>query len=201
MTTECQVSPATNSDHLALAWWIPSEFWEASLDQDPTTQPADKKEMLDALKGTSIIAIVQADITNFGTFKFYDEETVSKTRKLSYIDAEGKIHQLVTLDKIKPELQLVMGVMKPILSNAMGEMGKNFHFYVLDDVDANQKRIIDPYKKGTLKVELQTKALENLSAEINYPLNSLFIPRLCPNGKKAHVTWEFCPWTGKKLDQ
>jgi len=201
MTSECQISPVTQSDHLALAWWIPNEFWEANLDQDPTTAPEDKKEMLDAMRGTSILAIVQADITNLGVFKFYDEETVSETQKLSYIDADGKAHKLVILEQVKPELQMVMGIMKPMLSNAMGEMGKNFHFYILDDVGENKQRVLDPYKKGSLKIGLETKALEKLNAEIKFPLNSLFVPRLCPNGQKAHVSWEFCPWTGKKLEQ
>jgi hypothetical protein len=31
------------------------------------------------------------------------------------------------------------------------------------------------------------------------PLNSLFVPRTCPNGKPAHVSWKFCPWGGERL--
>jgi hypothetical protein len=36
-------------------------------------------------------------------------------------------------------------------------------------------------------------------AELELPLDSLFVPRLCPNGKPAHVSWDYCPWSGKKL--
>ena len=67
--------------------------------------------------------------------------------------------------------------------------------YLADD----GKRILDPYQPGGLQVDLKRKNNQPLQAKIEFPLNSLYVPRRCPNGKPAHVSWKFCPWTGAKL--
>jgi len=200
-TTDTQVTPLGAGDtHVALIWWIPNEFWESILARDQTMAPADKQGMLNAMSGVSLLAVVQADTTQFGAFQFYPKDEVEKKMTISFTDAEGKTHEIAPLQEIKPDLEVVLGVFKPILGAAMGNLGKNMHFYVLDDSSEEAPRMLDPYEAGTINIELVKRTDEKMPATIELPLNSLFIPRKCPNGKDAHVTWKFCPWTGKKLD-
>jgi hypothetical protein len=35
--------------------------------------------------------------------------------------------------------------------------------------------------------------------KIEMPIDALFVQRMCPNGKPAHVSWVVCPWDGGKL--
>jgi hypothetical protein len=81
----------------------------------------------------------------------------------------------------------------------MGNLGKNFHFYVLSDKRNSSHRLIDPYKKGLIEIQLMKNKDDLINAEIELPLNCLYVPRKCPNGKDAHISWSYCPWTGKKL--
>ncbi len=186
-------------DHMALTWWIPNEFWMAILSRDASLPEADKKAMLDALSGVSLLAVVQADISRFGAFTFYSKEYIENKMSISFVDANKKEHRLYPLKDISPDLEIVLGVFKPILGAAMGNLGSNFHFYVLADKTGSSNRLLNPYNKGNLSINLVKKDRKQIMTGISMPLNSLFVPRKCPNGKDAHVTWNYCPWSGKKL--
>ena len=83
----------------------------------------------------------------------------------------------------------------------MGNLGKNMHFYVLNDKSKSFPRLLDPYRKGQINIQLSRKDDVLMTASIEMPLNSLFVPRKCPNGKDAHISWKYCPWTGKRLEE
>jgi hypothetical protein len=198
-TTDTQVMLQGSGDkHVALAWWIPNEFWQSVLAREKNTTEADKKAILEAMSGTSLLAIVQADITPLGAFKYYSKEEIERKMQISFSDAEGKSYKLKPLQSIDPNLEVVLGMFKPILSSAMGNLGSNMHFYVLND-KSSSARLINPYQKGQLSIQLARKESALMTANIELPLNSLFVPRKCPNGKPAHISWQYCPWNGERL--
>jgi hypothetical protein len=201
-TTDTQVSPKGAGDnHVAIVWWIPNEFWKSILSRDTTTSEADKKSMLDAMAGISLLAIVQADISSFGAFSFYSKEKIEQTMKISCAGSDGKQHTLEPLKQIAPDLKVVLGVFKPVLGAAMGNLGNNMHFYVLSDTTLHGNRLLDPYRKGHISVKLTRSDKAVMDSSIEMPINALFVPRKCPNGKEAHISWKFCPWSGKQLSQ
>ena len=200
LIAETQPTVNESESSVTVIWWIPVEFWEVSFSDDNSLGEKDKKQMLDILDDYSIVAVVQADIGAFGSFDFYSEKEVSNKLKMLYTDGKGKKTKIKPLTKLEPEIELMLKMMKPILASAMGNMGENFHFFVLDDKDNKKNRIIDPYEEGKLEFTINSKTGDKKEAEIQMPLNSLFIPRLCPNGQEAHVSWKYCPWTGKKLE-
>jgi hypothetical protein len=186
-------------EHMALAWWIPNEFWEAIFARDTTTSEADKKSMMETLSGVSLLAVAQADISSLGAFDFYSKEEIQKTMQISFVDEKGNPKRLHTLQSIDPDLEIFLGVFKPILGAAMGNMGNNMHFYVLNDKGAPNGRVIDPYRAGSVKISLEKRSGDRMGCELELPLDILFVPRKCPNGKDAHVSWNYCPWTGTAL--
>lgn len=200
-TTDTQVSfKGSGDDHISLAWWIPNEFWESLFARDTSTSDAEKKSMLDALSDVSLLAIVQADVTDLGAFNFYSKDEVEGTMKLSYLDADGKKHKMKTMKKINSDLTVVLAIFKPILGAAMGNLGNNMHFYVLSDKSRSFDRLLNPYRKGKISIQLKRRDKKKLNADIGLPLNSLYIPRECSNGKEAHVSWTHCPWGGERLN-
>lgn len=201
LMVDTQVSPrGQGDDHVALVWWIPNEFWESVFARDDFTPEADKNAMLDAIEGVSMVAVVQADITPFGAFRFYSKREVEREMSLTFVDAEGGVTPLKPMKNIGEELELVLGTFKPILGAAMGNLGQNMHFYVLDDRDKDNARLVDPYEKGRIDIQMSRRDDVKMKTEIEMPLNALFVPRKCPNGKDAHVSWVFCPWTGERLE-
>jgi len=201
-TTDTQVIPGGVGDyHVALALWIPNEFWESIFSRDATTDEASKKAMLDALSGITLLAVVQADITPLGAFKFYSKEEIEAKMLVSFTDASGKRQRLSLMQTVSPDLEIVLGVFKPILGAAMGNLGNNMHFYVLNDKSKASPRLLDPYRKGSISIQLSKRNKILMTGDIEMPLNSLFVPRKCPNGKDAHISWKYCPWTGKRLEE
>ena len=201
LTNEIQViAKGAGDDHTALVWWIPYEFWEITFARDETTSETDKKTILDTFSGVSLLSVVQADLSSLGAFTFYTREIIQKNMVITYTDTAGKKQRLFPLQATNPDLEILLGQFKPVLKAAMGNLGNNMHFYVLDDKSKSSLRLLDPYREGIITIQLIKKNNDLITAEIEMPLNCLFIPRICPNGKEAHISWKYCPWTGTRLN-
>lgn len=202
LTSETQLSlKGTGDDHMAFVWWIPNEFWEKVLSSDASIGETEKNAMLQAMSGISLLAVVQANISEFGAFEFFSKEQIEKDMKLVYIGADGKKQNVSIVKAIDPTLEVLLGVFKPILGAAMGSMGNSMHFFVLNDKVKSTNRLLNPYEKGKIDIQLKKKESVFMNTSIEFPLNSLYVPRICPNGKEAHISWSYCPWTGKRLPE
>jgi len=198
MTNETQRTSYAGGVHLA--WWIPPEYWEASLSRDANVTDAARKQVLDTLRGYSMLAVVQAEVGALGNFTFYERDAVIKGLKLELSDGKDWA-SLVPLAEVPQKLAPLLKVLGPILSSAMGPMGQNMNFFVLDD-QKKGGRLISPYEPGMLRITLSdNKGVKLEPLLIEFPLDSLYVPRRCPNGKPAHVSWMVCPWDGSKLPQ
>lgn len=202
LTSETQLSlKGTGDDHMAFVWWIPNEFWKKVLSNDASIGETEKNTMLNAMSGISLLAVVQGNISEYGAFEFFSKEEIERNMKLVYTDADGKKQNVSIVTKIDPTLEVLLGVFKPILAAAMGNMGNSMHFYVLNDKVKSTNRLLNPYEKGKIDIQLKKKEKVFMNTSIEFPLNSLFVPRICPNGKEAHISWSYCPWTGKRLPE
>lgn len=198
---DTQVSAASGTDHMNFVWWMPYEFWEITVTRDSTMTTAMQKAFLELVRQYSVFMICQADISDFGAFRFYTKDEIAENLDLTHMKKSSGLRKIPIAKVINPNLKLVLAQFTPILTAAMGEMGKNCHLYVARNVDSFEHRQIDPYKPGSLNVRLSTRSGILLKTKIELPLDSLHVPRKCPNGKNAHVTWKYCPWTGKMLPE
>ncbi len=200
LQNETQVTAPEGADNeVVLFWWVPNEFWEVLLERDPAISEKEKRKMINSFADVSLLMVLQADISAVGGFQFYSKEEVAETLRVTHTDVAGKVTELKPLEKINGELSLMLAIFQPILSNAAGPMGENMHFFVLDD-KKGKKRIANPYTGGKLTVTHVMRDGRAMDAELELPLNSLHKARKCPNGKDAHISWQFCPWGGEKLE-
>ena len=199
LTTETQVM-AGGANSIDVVWWIPVEFWEATLRQSGDVPESQVDQMLGVLQNHTVLGVVQADISPFGAFRFFDKDKVMGGLKVQAIDAAGKLQTISHTEPVDPDMRLLLDQMRPVLAQAMGNLGENFYFFPLPAFDDEGERISSPYESGRLLVTLQ-RGEAHSSLEIEMPIDSLFVPRICPNGKPAHVSWAYCPWSGKKLQQ
>lgn len=187
---------------MRLVWWIPVEFWQATLSGNKQVTAESISGMVATLSPYFMIAVVEADISPFGAMDFYPKEVILEHMLVEYTDDKGKKRRLHRLEKLDKDVELLQAQITPILSAAMGNMGKNIYFITYSDRDRKNQRISSPYKPGKLHITLtNTKGERPSTFLIETPLDSLFIPRTCANGKPAHVSWKYCPWDGAKLPQ
>jgi hypothetical protein len=189
-----------HADGVHLVWWIPPEYWAASIKGDASIATEQRKALMDILEKYSMLAVVQAEVTPFGAFSFYERDMITKGLKIEIVN--GKDRKTVTpLEKVPEDLELLLKVLSPILEAALGNMGKNLNFFVLAD-RVKGDRLLSPYGHDTLSVSLTSKQGTVLGpAAFEFPLDALYVPRQCPNGKPAHVSWVVCPWDGSKLPE
>ncbi len=199
LTTEGQVMNSANQE-LDFVWWIPLEFWEVTFAQNEAVSVAQVEQIIGILRPYSVLAAVQADISAMGSFGFFDRDAVMRGMLVEYIDEDGTKSTVSHVEPSNSDLRLMLDQMRPVLAAAMGNLGENFYFFPLPDTDDDGNRLVSPYKDGVLRITLGAR--ENAAAtvlEVALPLDSLHIPYICPNGKPAHISWNYCPWSGKNI--
>jgi len=200
LTKETQVSRG-GDDEMNLVWWIPHEFWQATMGSDESMSDAETQMMLDELSDYCIFGVVRAHIGEYGSFDFVDEADVLSNLTIWHLDADGERTILSLSENVSDGAAALLGALKPILAAAMGPLGNHFHLFVFDDVDEDGNRIISPYEDGEVWVALTSVGqLGTVKMKIATPLNSLFVPPVCDDcGELMNITWNFCPWCGAEL--
>ena len=199
LTTQTQQMSSENRI-LDMVWWIPVEFWETVLRQDPGVSRAEADAMLDVMRPFFLVVVVQADISQFGGFSFIPEDRIRSGLQVTYTNDRGNRSRLSVLPTTNPDFEVMLQQLGPVLANAMGNLGQNFQFYAFSAVDGDGNRIASPYEKGVLNIRLNGReGAAPTIFDFEGPLDALFVPRICPNGRPAHVSWSFCPWDGSRL--
>ncbi|QDL07321.1 hypothetical protein DP113_04805 [Brasilonema octagenarum UFV-E1] len=191
-----------SSNNLNAVLWMPFEYWKASLSHDKQVSPEVKKLLQSELGSVFILAVVQAESspqTNLN-FNFFPEETVRRGLKVIHVSRDGQLRTLKLVEKNSNFMNVLKETIRPMLSQIAGQMGDNFWLFVYSDIDSSGRRLVSPYEPGELRVSLgDRRGLQKSKIKFEFPFNSLFVPRMCPNGKPAHVSWKYCPWDGTRL--
>jgi hypothetical protein len=184
-------------NEFAMLWWIPLEFWEVSMLRQGG---GIETPIVDALRPYFLLGIVRARISKLGGFDFVAREKLREGLVVRH-QAPGKRESiLVPVEDLEPDVEIILGTIRPVLANAMGNLGANMQFFTMTDSVEDGVTPISPYERGTLTFEVAADGnLPPIKRQIETPFNSLFEPRFCPGGKEAHVSWTVCPWDGSPL--
>jgi hypothetical protein len=177
---------------MAMVWWIPTEFWvTAVLQRGPGNEDA-ANEVRKAFKDYVVLGVVDASQKAIGGFDFQSRDSVLGRMRV-YADAA----EFMPVAKPHRDAQLITDMMKPLFASMLGDLGAHIHIVLLS---SEKRRPPSGYEKTTLKVTLAPSG-EGQPATFEFvaPLDSLHVPRKCPNGREAHISWNFCPWDGTKL--
>jgi hypothetical protein len=180
-------------DRMTLVWWIPEQFWHATLAQDPTTSKAQADAFIRTVSPYVMFVVVDGKIGAFGGVTYKTEDAIRGA--IQVVDARGVAHRPLGREKIDADTLNLLMAMKPILASMMGRMGENMHFVLFPAKDAAGRRLADPAQEGALALKLG----EN-SFRWKLPLGSVLPPKTCPvDGERMSGAWKFCPWHGEKL--
>ncbi len=183
------------ADDMRIIWWIPTEFWVASFQQEKSMSQEQKDEFINLLKPYSLFAVVDGKIGPFGGVTYRPVEEIEKS--ISLIGNNNTEYFPIKSEKLGPDLQNVLATFKPIFKNMMGQLGENMNIFVFSDQTKKGKRISDPYFKGGL-----TFMLGETEYQWRTPLGSLIPEKICPkDDEKLNGAWDYCPWHGEKLEE
>jgi hypothetical protein len=192
LTSETQKS-SPDADKMILVWWIPEEYWQASLSQDPTISAAQLTEFVKVLKPYNVFVIVDGKIGTFGGVTYKPEEEIRKSIEL--VDREGNKYSPLYEARVDPDTKNLLSMMKPVLANILEPVGENMHFYLFPQMNKAGKPIIEAKKEGGF-----TLKLGGSDFKWKLPIGSLLPPKVCPiDGEELNGAWKYCPWHGEVL--
>jgi hypothetical protein len=184
---------APETDKMTLVWWLPEEYWRATLNQDPTVTAAETAELLEVLKPYNLFVVVDGKIGSLGGVKYRPEEEIRKSVRV--IDKLGNSYEPITEDKIDADTKNFLSIMKPVLANILGPLGQNMQFYLFPAMNKEGKLIIQATAEGSFTFKLGTSDFK-----WKLPLGSLLATKFCPvDGEEVNGAWKFCPWHGDLL--
>jgi hypothetical protein len=178
---------------MMLVWWIPEEFWEVAMAQDPTVTPEAAQQLRDAVKPYVLVAVVDGKIGPFGGATYQPEPQVRAS--LSIKDNAGNSYTPLPDNQISGDVRNLLAVIRPMLANMIGPMGENMNFYAFNANDAQGKRIADPRSEGKFTVIVRDQEMA-----YRLPLGSLLPRQTCPKCSESLTgSFKFCPYDGTKL--
>ena len=183
-------------DTTGFVWWLPTEFWEQSAIDEGST-PEQARDNFAALREYTVV-IVAVGKVGIGNINWRSESEVRSGTSLR--DSDGQSYQ--PLQEISGDAQGIASIVRPVLANILGPMGKNLQILFFPAKTKAGRLIADPLRASTFSV-----VLSNLTAQKEteftwrLPLSSLSPAKFCPVGKeRVEANWKFCAWHGVALD-
>ena len=178
---------------ITLLLWFPPQYWEACLANDARVTDKQKKDLVEALRPYTVIAVVDGNIGTFGNMTYKPEAEIRD--KTLLLDAKGKTYGPLGEEDVQTGAKVVLSAMKPVMAGMLGPMGKNLHILLFPAADSAGRQIADAKGKGNLVVKLDKREFR-----WKLPLGSLLPAKYCTQCKeKCSGAWDFCPWCGSKL--
>lgn len=197
------LSAETQQKHFAAGvsfthvWWVPIETFRALW---RTFEDEQTREVLKSLDPLFLIYVLHSDIDPSGGHEFRDWASIARALSVRYVDARAKTHRLEPLQNTT--VAALREVLDPLFAKMGGTFGENFQLFAFSDRDENGRRLVSPYERGQLIVELKDKTNEFDRFTFECPLNSLFVPRTCSEcNREMHVAWIVCPWDATLLQK
>ena len=140
-----------------------------------------------------MIAVLAADTGPAGTFTFSSPEELRKHTRLE--DSAGALYEPVDLQAATPTMKNLLGVLRPMLTSAMGPMGANMEVMLFPATTKAGARIADATQDGFFIVHVN-----ELAFRYHLPLGSILPPMVdARSGDAFPGNYHFNPYTGDKL--
>lgn len=192
LLAETQIN-AGGSDTLELHLWLPLEFWKVSMSQDPSIDKGQVNDFLKVLEPYTMVAVVDGRFGLFGSIVYEELDTIRDNYRM--MDKDGKLYAPLKEESLNDEVQLLLGMFKPMMSSMLGQMGQNLQFFVFNNQDENGDRIFSPYVENSTRVQYKGKV-----RKWKTPFGALLKKKKCPVDEELHNgAWEYCPYHGEKL--
>lgn len=178
---------------LTLVWWIPDEYWEASAKGSSQSSPQQLKQLLSVVERYVIFAIVDGELGNLGSVKTRSLDAIIGTIQL--VAPGGTRFPPLGEDQLSGDLRTFFQVMKPLLANMLGQVGKGLEFVAFDGRGPGGGRLLDPRREESFSV-----IYDGRRHEWRLPLGSLLPPAMdAKTGERFPGNYRFNPYTGDRL--
>ena len=180
---------------MVMAWWIPEQYWQATFAVSGKLTKGQIANFIKTVRASTLVVVVRSNFDAHGNSTFEDEDSLRST--ISLIDTNRIHYAPIENADLNKEMQQFLGLMKPILANMLGPLGKNLDFFVFPSVGKSGQAIADARKEGVFFV-----AIGEDRFKWRLPLGSVLPPKTCPTCTEVlSGAFKFCPYDGTPLDK
>lgn len=174
-----------------MSFYFSKEYWQVSLGQNGKLPKRQVDEMVKSLDGQLMICLVDMTVSELGVMKFRDKaEIASRLRVTSR--RNNTEHTLKPVES--DESNALIGILGSGFARGMGKLGEGMAM-VMYKLEGDDDTRFSVYEKSEISV-----SYDQYNLNFQAPVDALFVPRVLKNGKSAHVSWLFDPWTGEKIE-
>jgi len=191
LVRETQRTADTNGQ-ITMVWWMPQQFWQASMDANPATPAEARAMVLNGLADYTVIAMLRAKP---GATGVTDVQSKAELIKNARVEVSGTVIEPLAPEVISPVAQVLLSQLKPAMASMAGAVGGAMEFVVYPAKSADGKPLLDAAQNGTLKITLYEDTFT-----WRLPLGSLLPARIDKkSGEEFPGNYQFNPFTGDKL--
>jgi hypothetical protein len=181
-----------NLDSLKMVVWFPTEFWYLANKDTPDFDTIAVQIIEDLAKDYVIIGALDGILSTEGSL--YKNETQLK-KVIQLIDQNEKAYFPLSEMQVPKSLTNIIGSMKPMFTNMIGEMGAGLNFYFFNVKDGNEMKLISATREGKFTIKL-----DSVLFSYNLPLTAFLPQKFRPHDQsKMKPQWIYCPFHGNKL--
>lgn len=179
------------SQQLTMVWWIPTEFWQATLEKTPNVTEAQRNEFVRVLDNYTIFAVASLEVGPFGGLTAKPRQTVLENITFSI---NGTEQTVLGSSEISPDALNFVQMMKPMMGQMLGQFGQGLEFILYANPPPKGKKL-SAKKEGGFRLFLFGK-----NFDWKLPLPSLLPPKIDPKTKQEFPgDFRFNPYTGEEL--
>lgn len=182
------------ANSMSLTWVLPEEYWGIALRDQQQFSEDLISQFEDVFKGKILVGTINMTIENFGYPRFKSKDEIKESIVL--IDKNGDEHYPLDEDLIHEDIQNILELIKPFLSQNMGRLGEGLSFFVFENsLENSQGDIFKSDEEGGFEIRHSGEEFDYL-----FPLSAMVPPKYCPvDNRKMKGNWNFCPVHGDEL--
>lgn len=138
-----------------LVWWIPTEFWRASLANDPSATPELLASFDTTLRPYLMFAVVHGKVGPFGGVNWTSKGKLLPT--INMTGTNGTAYQPLETSKLSPDVKNLSQSLLPVLANMLGPMGENMHFVFFAATSSSGENLADPLSPGEFSFDMMNR--------------------------------------------
>jgi hypothetical protein len=183
---------ANDPSQMTIVWWIPVEFWDAVLRDNPKVTKEARAQFSKVMDPYLVFAVASLDVGPLGGMTPKDRATVEANAQLM---VGGKIVVPVKADRLSPDAQNFVTMMKPMMANMLGKFGQGIEFLLYANPKGAQK--ISAVNRGSFSYTAFGHRFD-----WRLPIGSFLPPKIDEKTKEVFPgDYLYNPYTGEKLSE
>ena len=176
-----------NNENLSQVLWLPIEYWEVALAESKLGDEETKQKIISTFNDYTIFSVVNVNVIH-GEFK-------GIASVVTFKGTDNQIYTPIKAEDIPEDVSSLLEGIRPILTNMLGQYGKEMQLNVFKKTNSEGNLIAGPLQKGQISLNVNDQEFV-----YRLPLSAMVTKKICPkDGEILNGNWDYCPWHGKKL--